>query len=155
MNIRILNYKIPVSVFAISVFILACNKTIVDRTTLYQSLAPVNIDINADLWKPVLITDPGVFNMPAPDPLTSPAYLNDLNEIKGSQSNLTNEQKSMIKYWSAGAVLRWNEILRELVAKHNLPPYQSIDGTYPAPSSANPFSYPQFPFSNPPYAAAR
>ena len=153
MKIRLLNYNIPMLVFALSVFILACNKTIVDRTSLYQPLAPVNIDINADLWKPVLITDPGLFIMSAPDPLTSPAYLNDLNEIKGSQSNLTTEQKSMIKYWSAGAVLRWNEILRDLVAKHNLPPYQSIDGTYPAPSSANPFSYPQFPFSNPPYAA--
>ena len=43
--------------------------------------------------------------------------------------------------------------MRELVAKHNLPPYQNEDGSYPAPSAANPFNYPQFPFSNPPYAA--
>ena len=69
------------------------------------------------------------------------------------QQNLTGEQKNEIKYWSAGAVLRWNEIMRELVAKHNLPPYQNEDGTYPIPSSVNPFNYPQFPFSNPPYAA--
>ncbi|MFX6066983.1 hypothetical protein ABTE92_18955, partial [Acinetobacter baumannii] len=39
------------------------------------------------------------------------------------------------------------------VAKHNLPPYQNDDGTYPIPTAANPFSYPQFPFANPPYAA--
>jgi len=39
------------------------------------------------------------------------------------------------------------------MAKYNLPPYQNADGTYPIPSSANPFSYPFFPFSNPPYAA--
>jgi hypothetical protein len=58
-----------------------------------------------------------------------------------------------VKYWSAGAVLRWNEILRELVAKHNLPPYQNPDGTYPAPNANNPLAYPQFPFANPPYAA--
>ena len=50
-------------------------------------------------------------------------------------------------------MLRWNEILRELVAKHNIPPYQNEDGTYPFPSAANPFAYPVFPFSNPPYAA--
>jgi hypothetical protein len=43
--------------------------------------------------------------------------------------------------------------MRDLVAKHNIPPYQNPDGTYPAPSSTNPFAYPQFPFSNPPYAA--
>src|SRR5260221_7580707 len=41
----------------------------------------------------------------------------------------------------------------ELVAKYTLPPYQNLDGTYPIPSSANPFAYPLFPFSNPPYAA--
>ena len=46
-----------------------------------------------------------------------------------------------------------NEILRGLVAKYNLAPYQNADGTYPFPSSTNPFAYPQFPFSNPPYAA--
>src|SRR6185437_13410854 len=31
--------------------------------------------------------------------------------------------------------------------------YQNEDGTYPAPASTNPFAYPIFPFSNPPYAA--
>ena len=36
--------------------------------------------------------------------------------------------------------------MRELVAKHNLPPYQNEDGTYPIPSSANPFAYPEFLF---------
>ncbi|MEI9944012.1 MAG: hypothetical protein WDN26_07280 [Chitinophagaceae bacterium] len=50
-------------------------------------------------------------------------------------------------------MLRWNEILRELVTKHNLPPYQNLDGTYPFPNANNPLAYPQFPFANPPYAA--
>jgi hypothetical protein len=39
------------------------------------------------------------------------------------------------------------------VARHNLAPYQNADNTYPIPSPANPFAYPQFPFSNPPFAA--
>ncbi|MDB5016488.1 MAG: PA-phosphatase [Mucilaginibacter sp.] len=135
------------------VFLGSCKKSVIDRTALYPALAPSNIDLNADTWKPVLITDASIFNVPAPDAVTSPAYVADLNEIKAYQSNLTDDQKAIIKYWSAGAVLRWNEILRGLVAKHNLPPYQNEDGTYPAPSSTNPFAYPQFPFSNPPYAA--
>ncbi|MGZ3999289.1 MAG: phosphatase PAP2 family protein [Mucilaginibacter sp.] len=131
----------------------SCKKDIVQANLQYQALTPSNIDLNADSWKTVLVTDPTVFNVPAPDATNSPAYVADLNEIKGYQRNLTSDQKALIKYWSAGAVLRWNEIMRNLVAKHNVAPYQNPDGTYPAPSSANPFAYPQFPFSNPPYAA--
>ncbi|MCR8556649.1 phosphatase PAP2 family protein [Mucilaginibacter sp. BJC16-A38] len=137
----------------VTALLASCHKAVVDRTTLYPALAPANIDLNADSWKPVLIKDASVFNVPAPDATTSPAYVADLNEIKAYQSKLTSEQRATIKYWSAGAVLRWNEILRDLVAKHNLPPYQNADGTYPIPSAANPFAYPLFPFSNPPYAA--
>jgi hypothetical protein len=136
-----------------ALFYTSCKKDIISHNDLYPSLSPANLDLNADTWKPVLITDPSVFTVAAPDAVTSPAYVADLNEIKGYQRSLTSEQKAIINYWSAGAVLRWNEILRQLVAKHNLAPYQNVDGTYPAPSSANPFAYPQFPFSNPPYAA--
>ncbi len=136
-----------------SVFLGSCNKAVTDRTTAYPALAPANIDLYADTWKPVLVKDPTVFNVPAPDATNSPAYVADLNEIKSYQSKLTDDQAAIVKYWSAGAVLRWNEILRDLVAKHNVPPYQNADGTYPAPSSTNPFAYPIFPFANPPYAA--
>ncbi|MBS1532266.1 MAG: PA-phosphatase, partial [Bacteroidetes bacterium] len=148
-----LRYTTIITVAIVSFLYTSCKKDIVDRTTTYPALAPSNVDLNADTWKPVLISDPGAFNVPAPDATNSPAYIADLNEIKGYQRNLTDAQRSIIKYWSAGAVLRWNQIMRELVAKYNLPPYQNLDGTYPAPSSANPFAYPQFPFSNPPYAA--
>ena len=150
---RYLQQTVCLIVGAVSLFCASCKKDIVDRTLQYKALAPANLDLNADAWTPVLITDPSVFNVPAPDALTSPAYIADLNEIKGYQRNLTSDQKAIIKYWSAGSVLRWNQILRELVAKHNVPPYQNPDGTYPAPSAANPFAYPTFPFSNPPYAA--
>ena len=148
-----IRYTTIIAIVMIAFFYSSCKKDIISRNTLYPSLAPSNLDLNADTWKPVLITDPSVFTVAAPDALTSPAYVADLNEIKGYQRSLTDEQRSIIKYWSAGAVLRWNEILRQLVAKHNVAPYQNPDGTYPAPNSANPFNYPQFPFSNPPYAA--
>ncbi len=146
-------YLLPLMIIAVSIFLGSCKKTVDDRTTFYPALAPASIDLNADNWKPILITDASIFNIAAPDAVGSPAYVADLSEIKGLQSALTSDQKAIIKYWSAGAVLRWNEILRDLVAKHNLPPYQGLDGIYPAPSSANPFAYPQFPFSNPPYSA--
>ena len=142
-------------IFVIFCYLLiaSCNKDIIQRTSLYPTLAPSNIDLNADTWKPILATNPAAFTVAAPDAVTSPAYIADINEIKAYQSHLTSAQKTIIEYWCVGSVLRWNEILRTLVAKHNLPPYQNTDGTYPFPSSTNPFAYPLFPFSNPPYAA--
>ena len=137
----------------ISIFIAGCSKDIVGRTDNTPALAPASLDENAGTWKPILLTAPGEFPVAAPGPVTAPDYIAQVNEIKALQAELTNDEKELVKYWSAGAVMRWNEILRELVAKHNLPPYQNEDGTYPAPSATNPLAYPLFPFSNPPYAA--
>lgn len=145
--------KLMLLTLMVSIILASCNKNVLAPDMKYVALNPANEDLNADTWKPILVTDPTVFSVAAPDAVTSPAYIADLNEIKGAQANLTDVQKSIISYWSAGAVLRWNEILRDLVAKHNLPPYQNDNGIYPFPSSTNPFAYPQFPFSNPPYAA--
>ena len=131
----------------------SCNKSIVERNLEFAALDPIKTDVNAGVWKPILLTGPTEFAVPAPAATTTPAYIADINEIKGWQRNLTEAQRSSIEYWSSGAVLRWNEILRELVARHNIPPYQNADGTYPIPSAANPFAYPSFPFATPPYAA--
>ncbi|RFZ84456.1 phosphatase PAP2 family protein [Mucilaginibacter terrenus] len=137
---------------AATIFTGACKKDITERNETFPALSPANIDLNADTWSPIL-TASSTFTVATPDAITAPNYIADLNEIKSYQKNLTDDQRAIIKYWSAGSVLRWNEILRELVAKHNLPPYQNDDGSYPFPSAANPLAYPLFPFSNPPYAA--
>src|SRR5271154_1048177 len=132
---------------------LSCNKSISNVTDNTAPLNPANEDLNAGTWKTVLLTRPDTFAVAAPAATNSPAYVADLNEIKGYQHSLSSDDEQKIKYWSAGGVLRWDEVMRDLVAKYNLPPYQNIDGTYPIPSSTNPFAYPFFPFSNPPYAA--
>jgi membrane-associated phospholipid phosphatase len=132
---------------------LACNKTVADRTASLPPLDPGSEDLTAGSWKTVLLPRPDTFAVGTPVPTTSPLYTADLNEIKGLQAHLTADQQEQIKYWSAGGVLRWNEIMLGLMAKYNLPPYQNADGSYPIPSSTNPFAYPLFPFSNPPYAA--
>jgi hypothetical protein len=136
-----------------SILYYSCSKEVISGPDFTPALDPSEPDTTANNWKPVLLIAPNEFSVDAPGAVTSPDYLAEINEILGWQDNLTNDQKESIDYWKAGGVLRWNEILRELVAKHNLPPYQNSDGTYPAPNSANPFSYPEFPFSNPPYAA--
>ncbi len=132
---------------------LSCNKDVESRTDNAPALAPANIDLNAGLWVPVLLSSPTEFPVAAPGATNTPDYIAQINEIKSWQRELSNQEKAIVKYWSAGAVLRWNEILRELVAKYNLPPYQNDDGTYPFPNANNPLAYPQFPFANPPYAA--
>jgi hypothetical protein len=134
-------------------FITGCNKEIVGRTDNIAALNPVNIDLNAGTWKTILLKRPDTFAVNMPALTNSSAYIAELNEIKGLQQNISSAQRAIIKYWSAGAVLRWNEIMRGLVAKYNLPPYQNPDGSYPAPNANNPFAYPEFPFANPPYAA--
>ena len=134
-------------------FVSSCSKELTETNLEFPSLQPVSTDINAGIWKPILLTGPTEFAVAAPAATTTPDYIAQVNEIKSFQSHLTKEEKNSVKYWSAGAVLRWNEIMRELVALHNLPPYQNPDGTYPIPSAANPLAYPQFPFANPPYAA--
>jgi PAP2 superfamily len=136
-----------------SLTLVSCNKEIVGRTDNTPGLTPANIDLNAGDWKPILLIGPTEFLVAPPSATNTPDYIAQVNEIKDWQASLTSEEKGIVKYWGAGAVLRWNEILRELVAKHNLPPYQNTDGTYPFPSANNPLAYPQFPFANPPYAA--
>jgi len=146
----------PLSALVIAVLmtiVIACNKDIDGRTDNASALQPSNIDLNAGTWKPILLTAPDEFAVTAPVDTATPDYKAQVNEIKTWQADLSSDEKRIVKYWSAGAVLRWNEILRELVAKHNLPPYQNADGTYPFPNANNPLAYPQFPFANPPYAA--
>jgi len=135
-----------------TLIVVSCSKEITGRTDNLPALNPQDNDLTAGNWKMVLLSRPDTFAIAAPAATNSGTYIGELNEVKGLQQNLTAAQKEIVQYWSAGAVLRWNEILRELVAKHNLPPYQNEDGTYPIPNAANPFNYPQFPFSNPPYA---
>jgi PAP2 superfamily len=148
-------------IFSLSIIIIAgatfmiigCNKDVEGRTDNAAALHPTNIDLNAGVWQPILLTGPTEFAVAAPAATNTPDYIAQINEIKTWQADLTGEEGQIVKYWSAGAVLRWSEILRDLVAKHNLPPYQNADGTYPFPSANNPLAYPQFPFANPPYAA--
>lgn len=131
----------------------SCNKSIDESNADFPSLNPLSIDVQAGDWKPFIVSASSVTTIPTPEPVTSDLYKSELKSLKELSKTLTPEQVKIINYWKVGSILRWNEILRELVAKHNLPPYQNPDGTYPVPSAANPFSYPEFPFSNPPYAA--
>jgi PAP2 superfamily protein len=114
---------------------------------------PASVDADAGNWRMLVLSSPSQIPVPPPAAVNSDAYRAELSSIKDAQANLTPAQRDTIAYWSGGGVLRWNQILRELVARYNLPPAPRADGTYPLPDAENPFSDPVFPFSNPPYAA--
>jgi PAP2 superfamily len=145
--------KLFIYIIVIAAFASSCKKGIEQQNEMYPALNPTRPDANAGTWKPILLTSASEFACAAPIATTSPDYVVQLNEIKSFQNEITNEEKNLVNYWGAGAVLRWNEIMRALVAKHNLPPYQNDDGTYPIPNAGNPLAYPTFPFANPPYAS--
>src|SRR6185295_2939003 len=130
----------------------ACNQNVPLLETL-PPLTPANADANAGNWRMIVLTGPTQIAVPAPAPVVSDAYLAELAAMKTAQASLTDTQRASIEYWSGGGVLRWNQIMRELVARADLPPAPRDDGTYPVPDSENPFADPQFPFGNPPYAA--
>lgn len=120
---------------------------------LHETSRSAGSDSNAGSWNTIVLNSATQVAVPAPVPVTDPAYLAELAAVKTAQSQITDVQRKAIEYWSRGGVLRWNEILLELVAKANLPPAPIENGTYPVPDANNPFADPNFPFGNPPYAA--
>jgi hypothetical protein len=136
-----------------SFLLLACSKEINEKGLDLSPLVPTQLDATAGNWQTIVLSARDEIALAAPLAANSAEYQQELQATKTALANLNSEQAQIIQYWSAGVSLRWNQIMRELVAKHNLPPVANADGTYPVPNSANPFAYPQFPFSNPPYAA--
>ena len=130
----------------------ACDDAVVDSERL-RPLEAASLDEGAGGWRMIVLAGPDQLAVPAPAAVTSDAYRAELAAVRAAQEKLTSAQRRSVEYWSGGGVLRWNQILRELVARFNLPPTPREDGTYPVPDAENPFGDPQFPFANPPYAA--
>lgn len=118
-----------------------------------MGLRAAPLDEGAGNWRMVVLTGPTQIAVAPPTQVTSAEYQAELTAIKGAQSRLTPTQRKAVEYWSAGGIVRWNEIMLGLVSRYNLPPAPAADNTYPVPDANNPFGDPNFPFANPPYAA--
>lgn len=138
--------------FCVAALTAGCGKSITSTETLTPYTA-TSADANAGSWAMIVLSSPTQISVVAPAAVTSPAYQAELSAIEAAQATLTPDQQAAIAYWSVGGALRWNEEMRQLVARQDLPPSPNLDGSYTSPSAANPFANPQFPFSNPPYAA--
>src|SRR5436190_14338169 len=105
---KLLYQIIPLLVITAVLIPFACSKKITGRTDDLPALQPDKTDIDAGSWKPILLTSANEFSVSAPVATTTPEYIAQINEIKSWQASLTDDEKNNVKYWSAGAVLRWN-----------------------------------------------
>lgn len=137
--------------YYISLFIFfslcSCDKSVSE--SLIEPYAPVKIDESAGSWKTFVLTSSTEVVVPALN--SDAAYKKEVDSLKSIM--VTADQKAAVQYWGSGAVLRWNEIARELAARYNLPPAANASGVYPVPNPADPLADPKFPFANPPYTA--
>jgi PAP2 superfamily len=129
-----------------------CESTVAGWEPL-PPLDPAGTDADAGGWRMIVLASPAQVVVPAPTAVESEAYRAELAAIRVAQERLTSAQRRSIEYWGGGGVLRWNQVMRGLVARFNLPPAPRSDGTYPVPDPENPFADPRFPFASPPYAA--
>ncbi len=131
-------------------FFQSCEKDLPQQLD-FEAYEFTGLDEDGGDWKALLIGNPNQIGIPAPESASSPAYLAELAALKTTSAQITGAQDAAIRYWSSNALIRWNEIARELAAKYNLTPAPNPDGTYSAPNPAKPDQYPLFPFAHPPY----
>ena len=146
-------YTRAVALLGSAALLLSCDKSITESERQLPPLLAASMDAAAGSWRMIVLTSPTQVAVAAPAAVTSATYLSELAAIRTAQQSITPEQNARIGFWAGGGVLRWNQILRELVARYNLPPAPRADGTYAFPDASNPFGDPAFPFANPPYAA--
>src|SRR5688500_18162378 len=148
-----LSYSIiALLVIASAILITSCD----EELATYLAFDPYeysSLDENGGTWNPNLLSSPDQVGIPAPQPVTSASYVSELAALKNASANLTGEQQAAVDYWNGDGLIRWNEIARDLAAKYNLAPAPDSAGNYPAPNSADPGTYPLFPFAHPPYAS--
>ena len=138
--------------FLVFIFLASCSKEV--DLVVDQPYMPSNLDVAAGSWKTFILASSADVVVAAPKLVTDAAYLKEIDSLKTVViPALTSAQKTAIQYWGAGAVLRWNEIGRELAARYNQPPAANAAGVYPVPNAADPLADPRFPFANPPYTA--
>jgi hypothetical protein len=132
--------------------LLSCDRH-VEPTESLPPLQASSLDAGAGSWRMLVLDAPDQVAVAAPAAVTSDAYRAELQAVRTAQSRMTDAQRRNVEHWSGGGVLRWNQTMRELVARYNLPPVPRADGSYAVPDAENPFADPAFPFANPPYAA--
>ena len=81
-------------------------------------------------------------------------YATEWRDALKQNATISNQQAEHKKFWARDFLLRLNQLTRDLVAAHNVPPRVLPDSSgYGVPNPQNPSALPRYPFANPPYAA--
>lgn len=124
-----------------------CKENFTDPT--FEPLIPANNDVNGGTWKTLVIDSAGAVTVAIPDSVSSDKYKAELSALGAIVASRTQSQVEQAKFWASGAVLRWNQIARKLVAKYNVAPLFNPDSN----KVAVPFPVVEGPFTNPPVAS--
>lgn len=129
-----------ISIF-VFIALIGCDNEIPEINQL-PVLQPESEDADAGNWQTVLDEDYfSAITIKNPNEFTDQELNDEKDELINLTQNRTSSQEEKAKFWSAGGVLRWNQIARELVIKYNVAPDV---GATPDPAH---------PFANPPFAA--
>ncbi len=145
------NIKFTIIVLATMIFLQACEKELPTFLS-FDDYAFSTTDENGGTWKTTLIGSVDEIVIMAPAELSSSEYQQELTNLKEEISQISEQERNSVNYWSDNSAIRWNEIALELIAKYNLIPGYNDDGTYTLPTPSNPSGPPAFPFAHPPYA---
>jgi membrane-associated phospholipid phosphatase len=73
-------------------------------------------------WRPIVLTSAGEIPVPAPPAAKSAQVTLESSELRTLQTKRSAQTKVTANYWNLGAVVRWNEIARDLVIQHKTNP---------------------------------
>jgi membrane-associated phospholipid phosphatase len=73
-------------------------------------------------WTPILLASSNAIRLATPPQAKSPEEQAEINELIEFQKQRTDDTQTTVEFWNAGASVRWNEIARDLVAKHRTDP---------------------------------
>lgn len=131
---------------ALLAVVAACKEPVIDEGILPFTQI-TETDANGGTWRTVVLKSALEITVPQPTDVTSAAYQAELSAVKNGLLSATPAQNEAVNRWTAGAVLRWNQIARQLVAKYNVAPaYDEATGQFAPFDVTNPFA-------NPPYAS--
>jgi membrane-associated phospholipid phosphatase len=69
-------------------------------------------------WRPILLPAPDAIRLPSPATAGSDREKSEVQELLVLQKQRTAKEVDAARFWNAGGCVRWNEIARDLVAKH-------------------------------------
>jgi hypothetical protein len=131
--------------------LIGCDEDISERAL--PTFEPGSADASGGTWRTLVLGSPADITIAPATTTGSAEYLQEIAQIVLLQKSIADTDRVLIDQWRGNGVIKWNEKARSLVAKYNQPPAPNPDGTYPAPSAADPGATPKFPFANTPYAS--